>query len=42
MTPAPPPILFSVMYATIRPPSTSNVTCTMSVSATALSPPYSW
>ena len=41
-TPAPPPTLSSVRYVITRPPSTSSVTCTMSVSATAFSPPYSW
>ena len=36
------PILSSVRYATTKPPSTSKVTWTMSVSATALSPPLIW
>ena len=39
MTPAPPPIFDSVRKAITRPPSTSSVTCTMSVSATAFNPP---
>ncbi|MNW07392.1 hypothetical protein D3C71_2039890 [compost metagenome] len=34
--------MLRVNPATNRPPSTSKVTCTMSVNATALSPPYSW
>ena len=40
--PASPPILARVSPDTSSPPSTSNVTCTMSVSATAFSPPYNW